>query len=319
VRNLGARWQLDAGLRYTVERKTATALNGFYTDATYTTPTPLPPYFGRPSADFTDSKSYRAPTPSLALSWRAGRAMLYAQASRGFKCGSYNVRANSVAAPASAHPLDAETVTAFELGARTEWLDNRLSVDATVFRNAYRDIQLSVNTLNTLGEVFPDFRNAGSGAAQGMELEWRARLGPRLSWIGHVGYLDAGYDEYVDRGVDVASSRDFPNAPKWTAGTRLVADFPLESGALRARIDGRYQSEVRPTTDTSPLLVQRGYALWNASLSWAWPDGRWQATLRGDNLGDASYLTSGFTYPFGITTGYYGPPRTYSLALEYSF
>ena len=320
VRDLGPRWQLDAGLRYTVERKTVTANNGFYTDATYTTPTPLPPYFGRPSANFTDSETYRAPTPSLALAWRTSRAMLYAKASRGFKGGSYNVRANTVAAPDSAHPLDAETVTAFELGAKTEWLDGRLSVDATVFRNDYQDIQLSVTTVNTLGEVFPDFRNAGSGTAQGMELEWRARLGPRLSWTGHVGYLDAGYDEYIDRGVDVASNRDFPNAPEWTAGTSLAADFPLETGgALQARIDGRYQSAVRPTTDTTALLVQPGYALWNASLSWTLPDERWQVALRGDNLGDTRYLTSGFFYPFGITTGYYGPPRTYSLTLAYSF
>jgi iron complex outermembrane receptor protein len=319
VHNLGARWELDAGLRYTVERKTVTAYNAFYTDATYTTPTPLPPYFGRPSADFTDSETYSAPTPSLALTWRGSRATLYAKASRGFKGGSYNVRANTVTAPGSAHPLDAETVTAFELGARTEWLDSRLSVDATVFHNDYRDIQLSVTTVTTLGEVFADFRNAGSGTSQGMELEWRARLGPRLSWTGHVGYLDAGYDEYIDRGVDVASSRDFPNAPNWTAGTSLAADFPLEKGALHARIDGRYQSQVRPTTDTTALLVQPGYALWNASLSWDLPDGRWHVALRGDNLGDTSYLTNGFTYPFGITTGYYGPPRTYSLTLEYSF
>ena len=320
VRDFGPRWQLDAGLRYTVERKTATAYNAFYTDATYTTPTPLPPYFGRPSADFTDSETYRAPTPSLALAWRTSRAMLYAKASRGFKGGSYNVRANTVTAPGSAHPLDAESVTAFELGAKTQWLDGRLSVDATVFHNDYRDIQLSVLTLNTLGEVFPDFRNAGSGTAQGVELEWRARLGPRLAWTGHVGYLDAGYDEYIYGGVDVASSRAFPNAPEWTSGTSLVADFPLETaGALHARIDGRYQSTVRPTTDTTALLVQPGYALWNASVSWTSPDERWEVALRGDNLGDTSYLTSGFNYPFGITTGYYGPPRTYSLALAYSF
>lgn len=319
VRDLGARWQVDAGLRYTVERKDVTARNGFYTDGTYSTPTPLPPYLGRPSADFTDRKTYRAPTPSLALSWRNSRGMLYAKTSRGFKGGSYNVRANTVAVPGSAHPLDAETVTAFELGAKTEWRDGRLSLDATVFRNDYRDIQLSVNTVNPLGEVFPDFRNAGSGTAQGVELEWRARFGPRLSWTGQVGYLDARYDEYVDGGVNVASGRVFPNAPRWTAGTSLVAEFPLARGALHARIDGRCQSTVRPTTDTTALLVQPGYALWNASVAWTLPGERWDVALRGENLGDTRYLTSGFSYPFGITTGYYGPPRTFSLSLEYSF
>jgi iron complex outermembrane receptor protein len=245
--------------------------------------------------------------------------MVYAKASRGFKGGSYNVRANTVTFPGSAHPLDAETVTAYELGAKTEWLEGRLAVDATLFRNDYRDIQLSVNIVNPLGGLFADFRNAGAGTAQGMELEWQARLGSRLSWTGHVGYLDAGYDEYLDGGIDVASSRVFPNAPRWTAGTSLVVDVPIERGALHARLDGRYQSEVRPTTDLTALLVQRGYALWNASVSWDLPDGRWQVALRGDNLGDTHYLTGGFDYAFGITTGYYGPPRTYSLTLAYSF
>jgi iron complex outermembrane receptor protein len=320
VRDFNPRWQLDAGLRYTVERKSVTAHNGFYTDDTFMTPTPDPPYFGRPSADFTDSETYRAPTPSLALARRTGHGLLYAKASRGFKGGSYNVRANTVTNPGSAHPLDAETVTAYEFGAKTEWLDGRLSVDATVFRNDYEDIQLSVNILNPPGRPFADFRNAGSGTAQGMELEWRAKLGSRLSWTGHVGYLDAGYDQYIDGGVDVASSRVFPNAPRWTAGTSLVADVPLQAGgALRARVDGRYQSEVRPTTDLSPLLVQPGYALWNASVAWDLPGERWQVALRGDNLADTGYLTSGFEYRFGITTGYYGPPRTVSLTLDYSF
>jgi iron complex outermembrane receptor protein len=255
------------------------------------------------------------------VAWRASdTALLYAKASRGFKGGSYNVRANTVTAPGSAHPLDAETVTAFELGAKASWHDGRLALAANVFRNDYRDIQLSVTTVNTVGGVFPDFRNAGRGTAQGAELEWRARLHRHLSWDGHVGYLDTRYDEYIDRGVDVASSRVFPNAPRWTAGTSLAADLPLASGAsLRARLDGRYQAQVRSTTDLSPLLVQPGYAVWNASLSWRSPDQRWELTLRAANLGDTRYLTSGFTYPFGITTGYYGPPRTHSLTLAYSF
>jgi iron complex outermembrane receptor protein len=245
--------------------------------------------------------------------------MLYAKTSRGFKGGSYNVRANTVLYPDSAHPLDAETVTAYELGAKAEWLDGRLSVDAALFRNDYRDIQLSVNTIDAQGAPFPDFRNAGSGVAQGMELEWQARLGPRLIWAGHVGYLDTGYEDYIEEGVDVASSRVFPNAPEWTAGTSLVADMPVAKGALHARIDGRYQSKIRPTTDLTPLLVQGGYSIWNASVTWDLPGGRWQAALRGDNLGDTRYLTGGFDYAFGITTGYYGPPRTYSLTLAYSF
>jgi len=42
-------------------------------------------------------------------------------------------------------------------------------------------------------------------------------------------------------------------------------------------------------------------------------------TLRGDNLGDTAYRTAGFAYPFGVVTGYYGPPRTYAITVAYRF
>ncbi|NLA68472.1 MAG: TonB-dependent receptor [Gammaproteobacteria bacterium] len=98
VHDLSPAWQLDAGLRYTLERKTATAFNGNYADDHATAPFDV-------RADFTGRTRYRAATPRLALSWRPGdRTMVYAQASRGFKGGSYNVRADAVDAPAATPP-----------------------------------------------------------------------------------------------------------------------------------------------------------------------------------------------------------------------
>ena len=69
------------------------------------------------------------------------------------------------------------------------------------------------------------------------------------------------------------------------------------------------------------MLRQGGYALWNASLAWTSPQQHWNVVLRGDNLGDRSYRNIGFAYPpqLGIVTGYYGPPRTWSLTLTHAF
>lgn len=315
VRELGPAWQLDAGLRYTVERKRVTAYNGSYADDDATVPIEL-------SADFTDRATFNAPTPRLALSWHASeRTMLYAQASRGFKGGSYNVRADAVDFPDSVRPIKEETVNAYELGARSDWLEGRLDVSVALFHNDYRDIQLAVQVpYGDEGDAFPDYRNAGRGTTRGAELEWQARIAPGLRWSGHMGYLDARYDEYIDHGIDVADERHFPNAPRWTAGTSLVADIPLRNaGWLLARIDGRYQSETRPTTDLDPRLLQGGYSLWNASLAWSSPERRWELALRVDNLADTGYRTTGFTYPNGVVIGYYGPPRMYSMTLAYSF
>src|SRR5690606_27582528 len=165
-----------------------------------------------------------------------------------------------------------------------------------------------------------DFRNAGRGTTRGAELEWQARLAPGLRWSGHVGWLDARYDEYIDGGTDVADGRHFPDAPRWTAGTSLVADLPLRaSGWLSARIDGRWQGETRPTTDLDERLRQGGYALWNASLAWASPGRRWELALRVDNIGDTRYRTAGFAYPSGMAIGYYGPPRTHAVTVTHRF
>ena len=318
---MGNALEVDLGLRYTVERKTATVLNRSFADAARTMP------IGEPTADFTDAATFRAPSPRLVVSWRPSTtAMLYAQASRGFKGGSYNVGANRRLVPRSAHAVDDESVTAFEFGAKTAWLDDRLSLDLAVFHNRYRDIQLSVFTSydrdgdGSNESIFRDFRNAGAGTTRGAELEWRMRAG-RLHWNGQVGYLDARYDRYIDSGLDIAASRRFSNAPRWTAGTSLVAEFPLHvAGLLRARIDGRYQGKVWQTAELDDALAQDGYAVWNASLAWTSPAQRWRLAVHGNNLADVSYRTTGFSCPtLGILSGHYGPPRTFALTVTRNF
>ena len=320
TRELREGLEVDVGLRYTWERKAIDVFNQAYADAALTLP------LGPPSGDFTGTRSFRSPSPRLGLAWRPGAAtMLYAHASRGFKGGSFNIVPNP-RAPGTAHAVGDESVTAFELGAKSAWLDDRIHLDLALFQNKYRDIQLSVlANHDTDGDgiddsLLRDFRNAGDGTTRGAELEWRVHVG-RLRWTGHVGYLDAGYDRYEDDSGNLAPSRGFANAPRWTAGSGVLAEFPLRSaGMLVARIDGRYQSRTWPTPDLSDALVQEGYALWNASLAWTSPAQRWQVALRGDNLTDASYRTTGFSFPtFGILTGHYGPPRTFAVTVTRAF
>ncbi|KQY54983.1 hypothetical protein ASD14_02145 [Lysobacter sp. Root494] len=316
------RWSIEAGLRYTRERKGVDVFNRSYTDRTYTTPT------GQVSADFGDATTFNALSPRLNVSWRPNDEMLlYVQGSRGFKSGSYNIRAVPAVVPESALPLRDESVTSYEAGAKTQWFDGRLTLEAAVFRNDYRDIQLSVfTTYDSNGDgvddaLFGDFRNAGEGTIRGGEIEFAARTGRWLRWTGNAGYLDARYDRYIDRGVDVADRKRFANAPRWTGGASVIADVPFASGAsLTARVDGRYQSKVYPTTDLNETIAQAGYSLWNASLAWHSPGRRWDVALVGQNLGDKAYRTTGFSFPtLGVLTGYYGPPRTVAVTVGRDF
>ena len=90
-------------------------------------------------------------------------------------------------------------------------------------------------------------------------------------------------------------------------------------GNLSARVGYSYQSEVWPTTDLSPAIRQDGYGLLGAGVTWKVND-TWQLSLQGSNLADEEYRTTGYNIAsYGVLTGFYGPPRQYTLTARYDF
>jgi iron complex outermembrane receptor protein len=306
------RVSLEAGLRWTVERKSARVLNQGYTDLGFTTPS------GRVSADVTDHTTFRSLSPRVNLSFRpTPHLLLYAQASRGNRSGGYNIRANTVALPDSGKPFQDESSIALELGAKGDWRDGRVLANAAVFHTDLRDIQLSVQTI-VGGLPFGAFRNAGAGTLQGVDAELSLQARRIWRWMLYAGYLDARYDKYVSDGGDVAAVSHVPNAPRWTAGSSLVAALPLHAGGtLEARLDGSYRSITWPTGERNPFLAQPGYTLWNASLRWQLPGDQWRLSLAVQNLGDKVYHSTGWDVP--LRTRYYGTPRTLFATVDYTF
>jgi iron complex outermembrane receptor protein len=102
--DLTSRLKLDVGARYTDEDKRAIVLNRLYAD----------PGFSRPvavTADFDKKTNFKNVSPKVSLDYQiTPDIMVYGLATRGFKSGGYNIRANAVAVPRSAEPFDDETV-----------------------------------------------------------------------------------------------------------------------------------------------------------------------------------------------------------------
>ena len=49
-------------------------------------------------------------------------------------------------------------------------------------------------------------------------------------------------------------------------------------------------------------------------------DDAWSLSLQGTNLADEEYRTTGYNIAaYGVLTGFYGPPRQYSLTARYDF
>jgi len=308
---------LNVGARYTDEDKHAIALNRLFLDTTYTTAFAT-------TADFNKTVNFKNVSPKVSLDWHATPdIMAYASASRGFKSGGYNIRANTTAVPRSGDPFDDEQVDSFEIGSKLSLLDQRMFLNLAYFYNKYKDIQLSVFTTFTQPDgsqtFFGDFTNAGKGTVQGVEVEYQ--ILPTAHWVisGNLAWLDAKYDEFIDRGVNVASSQRFTNAPELSGSFNLEYRTELASGGtLSARSGYSWQSEVWPTTDLSPLIRQGGYGTLNAGISWKRE--AWTLSLQGTNLTDKEYRTTGYNVgAYGVLTGFYGAPRQYSVTARYDF
>ncbi|MFT3668770.1 MAG: TonB-dependent receptor [Pseudoxanthomonas sp.] len=316
--DLTDRLKLDVGARYTDEDKHAIALNRFYTSTQYDTS------WGT-AANFNKTVNFKNVSPKVSLDFQiTPDIMVYGLASRGFKSGGYNIRANTTAVPRSGEPFDDESVDSFEIGSKMSFLDQRLFLNLSAFHNKYEDIQLSVFTSYTLPNgsqsFFGDFTNAGKGTVNGVEVEYQFL--PTANWLisGNLAWLDAKYDEFFTSGVNVADSQYFTNAPEFSGALNVEYRTDLANGGnLSARIGYSYQSEVWPTTDLSPVIKQDGYGLVNAGVIWKLDDA-WSLSLQGTNLADEEYRTTGYNIAaYGVLTGFYGPPRQYSLTARYDF
>jgi iron complex outermembrane receptor protein len=300
-------------------------LNRSYTDATYTVPT------GFVAANFDKTVNFKNVSPKVSLDYEVTPdIMVYGLATRGFKSGGFNIRAQATAVPRSAEPFDDEVVDSFEIGSKMAFLDQSLFLNLSAFHNKYEDIQLSVFTSfdrdgdGVNDSFFGDFTNAGEGTVNGMEFEYQWL--PSANWLisGNFAWLDAKYDEFLFAGADIADEQEFTNAPEFSGAVNLEYRTDLASGGnLSTRLGYSYQDDVVATTEIlrtgARPITQEGYGLLSAGVIWK-SGGPWSVSLQGTNLTDKEYLTTGYNIGvLGILTGFYGAPRQYQATVRYDF
>lgn len=265
-------------------------------------------------------------SPKLGLKYQLNEdANFYASYSTAFKAGGFNGRVTSDALT----PFDEETLTSLEAGIKTQWLDNRLRINAAIFRNQYDDLQLSSFEASANGaSILPVFTNAGEAVMKGAELEITAMIGDGLTANINIGYLDAEYREYIATNpsnsslIDISDQRELVNAPELDTQFGLRYDFPAwQWGQLSLLGDISYRSKTYLEVNSQETLAQSGYSIINAAIMLAASDDSWNLMLGGKNLSDKEYRTHAFdlsAFP-GVMLGYYNAPRTYALSANYKF
>ncbi|WP_067733469.1 TonB-dependent receptor [Novosphingobium naphthalenivorans] len=144
-------------------------------------------------------KSNESPlTPKFALNYKASdNVSLYASATKGFRLGGQNNSLpNYCASSIESLGLDAtksksygsDSLWAFETGFKSSLFGNRLTVNGSVYRIDWKNIQQQLR-LSSCGYVIT--ANAGDARSQGGELEVMAKLTNELSLRATAGYTDA--------------------------------------------------------------------------------------------------------------------------------
>lgn len=248
----------------------------------------------------------------------------YAGYSEGFKSGGY--QGTAATALAASTPFSPETATLYEVGAKTEWFNNRLRLNAALFSTDYKDLQIlqllvPVGAPVGTGGVLVT-QNASDATIEGFELEMSAYLTEALTISGSFSHLDTGYENFripagfLAPGDGAAANRDgneLRNAPDIAWNLLARYDVRLDSGAeLAFQIDYRHKDLAWQDPDNFEFAAVPEYDVGDLRIIYTPANSGLNVTGWVRNFTDEDYFIHNFpTNNTGAATP--AAPRTYGV------
>ncbi len=304
--DLNEQWSLTAGMRWTEDERDV--------DRTLSSNVAAPCFNNREEESWTET------TGTVGVDYKPSNdSLYYGRISTGFKSGGFNV----TECTGSFNP---ETITAFEIGAKNEFFDNRLQVNAAVFFYELEDIQIT-RFIGTTGVV----ENAASADLFGVEFEYIALLGNNFRIDGSVSYLNSEYGNTLFGNALLTTvppvnvgGNDAVRSPEWSATLGLEYSWDLAGGDLNLRGDVNWKDNYffdvhNATLPGQEALEQDAYAIVNLRLGWTSEDAAWQVQAFVENLTDEIYSEGAQAAgSSGSVLASFSRPRTFGVRLAYS-
>ena len=284
--HLSERFTLNAGLRWTKDKKKYCSLNE---DPTFGIVPILGPDTG---AEICDSKSWDKVTPRVVASFDVTEdVMLYASFTQGYKGGGYNTTVQGVAPDFSLAVFDPETSDAWEGGMKASFLENSMQLNVSGYFIDYKDFQLLDTDLSLT------ISNIGDVESRGVEAEWMWIPTYGLTIQANVVYNKS---EIKAPGFSIDGST-LPQAPRWASGLSANYEWSLgNTGSLSAFLGYNWVDDM--IFDVNGARVpQKAYGVLDASLQYTHGSGRWHLTLSGRNLTDEAWIMAAAD-PLGLGT-----------------
>ena len=236
----------------------------------------------------------------------------YISYNRGFKSGAYNI----------SFPLDPalrpESVDAYEVGLKTEFLDRRVRLNGATFYYNYSNIQTSFARGGLLA-----LQNGAKAKDYGVEWDLDTIVSEHFSVNAGAQWLHTKFESFpqgnlatpnpaggfIQTNGDLTGNQ-LPQAPKGTLSIGGDLHYGTGIGEVGLAVNYLYNSGFFPEADNT--LRQPHYHMLGSSLRWESLDKKLYGSIWGKNLVNEAVFSQGFA---GGISGQetFQPPRTYGI------
>lgn len=274
-----------------------------------------------PGMDFSHSgeRSDTEVLPKAQIDYRwTENFMTYIGVARGYRSGGFN----KDFLDSSDFSYDPEYSWNYEVGFKSGFFDNRLTINGAAFYIDLRDQQV-YQVLPTASAII---RNAGKSRSMGFELEASALLPAGFQLDAGFGYTDMEYRQYSDKNTGQNyKGNSVPLAPRHTYNIALQHTLPLISSftwlekedSLRWVNRFEIQGVGDFYWDDANTLKQSAYELLN--LRSGLETENFSVTFWIKNLTDKKFETVAFWRDSTTALAEIGSPRTFGMTLRMDF
>jgi iron complex outermembrane receptor protein len=327
--------RLITGLRYTKDEVKSTVSNFF---------DPAPAFINPKTEDLTGR---------VAIEWDAGDdTMTYASYTRGLKPGGSNLTFSEGDEALVRAAFEDETIDAYELGLKTEFMNSRVRTNVAAFYYDYTNLQFQASDFNEFGS---GVSNIPESKIYGVELEVTALMGDRFSLDIKLASMESevstdylaldnrlliedvlladgvtpakeeihGANRDVARFLQNLNGNELAKTPGLTADISLGFEDQIKNGGyIGASLQYTYRGEFEQRVFNNPEVdTVDSYDLVNITLSYDNSDEVWGVDLIAYNLLDEDGINSAMTDVFGVNeTGFqFVAPRQLMARFRYNF
>jgi outer membrane receptor protein involved in Fe transport len=230
-------------------------------------------------------------------------AMVYARVATGYAPGQANPSAPGV--PPESAP---DTVIDYEVGAKTELLDHKWSIDTSVYHIEHNNIQAGL--FSEQAKIYY-YGNAGSATSDGLELSTEVRPVTGLHLSGWGAFNRSKITDSAAAAGGAAAALQL--SPKWSGNLSLEQEFPVTASVTGLAGAGATYFGIRGQGD----LVFPAYT--KLDLHAGAKFGDWTARLYANNITNRHAIINGGPATLIPDSYYYITPRVIGLGISKVF